>query len=227
MFDVSDAHGFRKTVAGICMILCPAAFLASSLVAPGFESDAAAFAAVVAQSPDAFAAAQLLALVGWALFLPAVLGIMHMLRERGVAEGHVGGTLAIVGAVAAIAQAGFALAVWQAGSVEQMTALLAAMDDGSLTMLVLSALPLAVALGTIVLAWGLYRREFVAAWMAASIALSAVALALASVIAAQWLFVAAALLLLAGLGSLGRMVLGESVEDWQHTPRFRGMGTAH
>ena len=34
MMTLSDAHGFRKAVAGICMLLAPLAFLAAAIVTP-------------------------------------------------------------------------------------------------------------------------------------------------------------------------------------------------
>ena len=42
---------------------------------------------------------------------------------------------------------------------------------------------------------------------------------------AAWMTVAvvvATAILLVGLGSIGRTVLTESVEDWEHTPEHRG-----
>lgn len=227
MFDVSDAHRFRKTVAGLCMIMAPVLFIVATLVAPGFDRDEGAFAALIAESPDAFATSQVLLLGGWALFLCAVLGVMHMLRERGVAEGHIGGGLAIVGILAAVGQAGLSLAVWQAGSVETMTALLTNVSDSSLATVVLFALPLAITAGGIVLAWGLYRQHFAPAWMAGAIGLSAAGFAVGSLAASQAIFLIAGALLLVGLGSLGMHILGESTEDWDHTREYSGFGAAH
>lgn len=220
MFDVSDAHRFRKSVAGLCMILCPVLFLAASIVAPGFDSDEAAFAALIAESPDAFAASQALALAGWALFVPAVLGLMHMLRERGTTEGHLGGLLAIVGTVAAIAQTGSGLALWQAGSAEQTAALMTALNDSTLATVVLFILPLGVTLGAVVLGWALYRMHFAEPWVATAVGGAGILFAIGSVAYSQAIYIAASAVLLAGFGMLGRRVLSESVEDWDHTPQL-------
>jgi len=46
---------------------------------------------------DAWYVAQLIGLVSIVLAVPAVLGLMHMLREREVAWGHIGGGLAMLG----------------------------------------------------------------------------------------------------------------------------------
>src|SRR6476646_1468474 len=77
MFGISDAHHFRKMVAGFCMVFAPLCMLV------GFVAD-----------PDAEYA---FLFAGAVLMVPAALGLMHMLREREVALGHVGGGLALIG----------------------------------------------------------------------------------------------------------------------------------
>src|SRR6266496_289316 len=113
MMQISDAHHFRKLVAGACMIAAPLLFLAASIVHPKVETDAAQQIAIVAVHQDRWLISTLLVLAGFVLFVPAILGLMHMLRERGVAFGNVGGAFALLGLVAAAAMAGFQLVVWQ------------------------------------------------------------------------------------------------------------------
>lgn len=222
MLDVSDAHRFRKTIAGLCMIGAPVLFVISALIAPGFDSSEAAMAGLIADDTSAWNLSQVLALSGWGLFLCAVLGLMHMLRERGTAEGHLGGALALIGTAAAIAQAGFGLGlgVLAGGSEEQTASLLTRMTDETLPMFVLFILPLGVTIGVVVLSWALYRHHFVPAWTAAAIGASAIVYAVAALSYSKALYVAAPALLLVGLGALGRIVLTESVEDWEHTPEL-------
>lgn len=220
MFDVSDAHRFRKTIAGLCMILAPVFFLAASIVTPGFDSSERAFAELITSDRDAFGAAQALAFAGWALFIPAVLGVVHMLRERGVAEGHLGGLLALLGAVGGIAQCGAGLAMWQSGPTQQVAGLLVGLGDSVAATVLLFVLPFGVTLGTILLAWGLYRRRFAPTWMAACLGLAGIVFAIAALTYSQEIYIAASVILLAGLGALGLRVLQESVEDWEHTPEL-------
>ena len=47
------------------------------------------------------------------LMVPAVLGLMHMLRERQVAFGHVGGGLAMLGLLAFTGIVAMELVMWQ------------------------------------------------------------------------------------------------------------------
>jgi hypothetical protein len=50
-----------------------------------------------------------------------------------------------------------------------------------------------------------------------------IALAIGFATAGELIAIAGAVLLLAGLGSIGRMVLGESDEAWEHTPEYGGL----
>lgn len=226
MSYVSDGHRFRKTIAGVCMIGAPVLFLLSALTAPGFDADEATAVGLIAGDADAFATSQVLLLAAWALFIPVVMSLMHMLRERGAGEGNLGGTLALVGTVAAIAQAGFSLALWKMVETDQAqaTSVLTALNDSTVPALILFFLPLGVTVGGIVLSWALFRLHFVPAWMAALIGGSAILFALGATSYSQELFIAASAAALAGFGALGLTVLNEPVEDWEHTREFRGIG---
>ena len=226
MSYVSDGHRFRKTIAGVCMIGAPVLFLLSALTAPGFDADEATAVGLIAGDADAFATSQMLLLAGWALFIGVVMSLMHMLREKGAGEGNLGGALAVVGTIAAIAQCGFALALWKMAETDQAQAasMLTAFNDSTLPALIVFFLPLGVTVGGIVLSWALYRLHFVPAWMAAMIGGSGVLFAIGSMTYSEELFIAASAVALAGFGALGLTVLNESVEDWEHTPEFHGIG---
>jgi hypothetical protein len=58
--------------------------------------------------------------------------------------------------------------------------------------------------------------------MAAFVAVGAVAAAIGGAAAVEWLTIVGAAFLFVGLGSIGRMVLTESDEDWEHTPDYPG-----
>ena len=226
MSHVSDPHRFRKTMAGLCMIGAPVLFLIASILTPGFDANDARAVGLIAGDADAFGTAQLLTLAGWGLFLCAAMAMMHMLREKGATAGHIAGALAVIGTLAAIAQSGFGLALWQV--VENDSAAGVALLQGvdGIAEIVLFMLPLGVTLGGIVFAWALYRHHFVPAWMAAAIGGSAITFAIGTMTFSQELYIAASALLLVGFGALGMMVLNETVEEWEHTPEFHGIGIA-
>ena len=226
MLNPSDSHRFRKTVAGLCMIGAPALFLAASIIGPGLDSDEAAMATLIADNRDAWGTSSLLAMAGWGLFLIATLGVMHMLRERSVAAGHIGGGLALIGTLSAVANSAYAVVLWQLTDTGAMTTLMTNVNDSVAATLVLSLLGLGVTIGFIVLAWAMYRSHIAPALVAAAIGLSAIAFAVATLAFSQALFIVASAIGFAGFAMLGRMVLTESVEDWEHQPEFRGFTPA-
>jgi hypothetical protein len=225
--SLSDAHHFRKMVAGACMIAAPILFLAAMVVSPGFDSSGAGYLANAADDPDAWYAMTALSLASLVFVVPAILGLMHMLREREVALGHVGGALALIGALAFAAQQGFNLVVWQmadGGDPAQMAALIDRFQESAGVMVPLLGGGLAFCLGFVVLAWGLVRAHAVHPGVAAAIALGAVALAVGFTAYEQVVLIASGVLFTLGTGAVGRMVWRETDADWEHTPELHGLG---
>jgi hypothetical protein len=226
MTHLSDAHHFRKLVAGFCMVASPLLFLIAMVVHPATGTEEASLVAAAAGSPDAWYIAHLLVLVAIVLAVPAVLGLMHMLREREVAFGHLGGGLAMVGLLAFTGLVTVeGLVGWQmaeAGDRGEMVALLERLYDTTGVVVPLYVMSFAFTLGVICLAIGLYMARAVQSWMAVCLVAGAVAAAIGGAAAIEWLAIVGAAILLVGLGSIGRMVLTETDEDWEHTPEYRG-----
>ena len=226
MSGLSDAHHFRKLVAGACMVVAPLLLLVAAVIHPEGKTDEGAQLAVIADNLDAWYAAHLIALVSIALAVPAVLGLMHMLRERQVAFGHVGGAFALIGLLAfvgVVAIEGFV--GWQmaaAGDRGEMTALFERLYDTAGVVIPFFVVSFAFAVGMLCLAVGLYRARVVQSWMAVFLVVGAVCVAIAGPVAATWLTIVGAAFLFVGFGSIGRMVLTESDEDWEHTPEYEG-----
>jgi hypothetical protein len=225
MRALSDAHHFRKLVAGTCMVLSPLFVLAAGIVQPDSKLDEAGQLATVAGNPDAWYLAQMLGLVAIVLAVPAVLGLMHMLREREVAFGHVGGGLSLIGLLGYMGLTSLALVQWQmvaGGSSAQMTDLLHRLNHTTGVAVPFALGIVAFGVGLICLAIGLYRAKAVHSWMALALSGAAACIAVASFTASSPLFVAGAALLVVALGSIGWMVIGESDADWEHTPEYEG-----
>src|SRR4051794_3338269 len=108
----SDSHHFRKTVAGWCMVVGPLLALVAFIVSPAIHSGSAAQLAEVARHQDGFLLSGLLSLAAVVLVIGGALGLMHMLRERMVAFGHVGGVLVLVGLLATMASIGAQMMLW-------------------------------------------------------------------------------------------------------------------
>jgi hypothetical protein len=78
--------------------------------------------------------------------------------------------------------------------------------------------------GFLLLAWGLWMARAVHWTMAVCMAAGAVAINIAFPAGSLTLAIVGAAVLFVGLGSIGRIVLAETDEDWEHTPEFRGFG---
>jgi hypothetical protein len=222
---LSDAHHFRKMVAGACMVVAPVVLLVSMVIHPASDMNEATQVATIADNLDAWYVAHLLALISIAFTVPVILGLMHMLREREVAFGHVGGGLAMLGLLAFAGVIGMELVVWQmvaGGSTREAVALLERLNETAGILIPFVLVSFGLTLGLACLAFGLYRARAVQSWMAISVAAGAILLGVAFGAALNWLAIVAAAFLVVGLGAIGRMVLRETDEAWEHTPEYEG-----
>ena len=222
---LSDAHHSRKMLAGACMVVAPFVLLVAMVIHPASDMDEATQVATIADNLDAWYVAHLLAFVSIVLVVPAVLGLMHMLRERQVALGHVGGGLAILGLLALTGLVAMELVLWQmagAGSTAETVALLERLNETAGIVIPFVLLSFGFSIGMAVLAVGLYRARAVQSWMAVFVAVGAILFGLAVATAMNWLAIVAAAFLVVGLGAIGRMVLRETDEAWEHTPEYEG-----
>ena len=225
----SDSHHFRKTVAGFCMVMAPLLALAAFIVSPAIKSDSAGQLGEVAANQDRFLVSVLLSLAAVLLATGATMGLMHMLRERQVALGHVGGALALIGLLATMAQIGTQFALWpmvQDGVQAADVATWRAVTDDPATVIPLFIVPWAAVLGFALLGLGLCRAHAVDSWMGAMVMLGALGITLAGPLASVTVGIVGAALFLVGLGSIGVVVLRESDADWEHTPEHRGIRPA-
>ena len=194
MSGISDAHHFRKMVAGFCMVFAPLFMLV------GFITD-----------PDASYA---FLFAGAVLLVPAALGLMHMLREREVALGHMGGGLSLLGLMG------------MAG--------LIGMDVGGTTDLVdrvdhltgvgnwMFVATMGFGLGMAMLGMGVFRAHAIPSWAAACLMVGGIAFDVALLASSAGIAIAASAAVLAGVGSTGLKVWRESDDAWEHTPALGG-----
>lgn len=225
----SDSHHFRKTVAGMCMVVGPLLALAAFIVSPAIKSGAAAQVAEVALHRDRFLLSALLSLAAVLFTTGAALGLMHMLRERSTTLGNIGGGLAMIGLLATMAQIGTQLALWpmvlDGVQVADVSAWRAVTDETA-TVVTLFIIPWAAVIGFALLGMGLYRAHAVHWWMAALVPLGALGITLAGPMASLTVGIVGAALFVVGFGSIGLIVLRETDADWEHTPEYRGFRPA-
>jgi hypothetical protein len=222
---LSDAHHSRKMVAGACMVVAPILLLVATVVHPASDMDEATQVATIAENLDAWYAAHLIALVAIVLMVPALLGLMHMLRERQVTLGHVGGGLAMLGLLAFVGIVAMELVMWQLvgdGDTAAAVTLLQGLNESAGILIPFAFVSFGFAIGMALLAVGLYRARAVQSWMAVCVGVGSIVFGLGIATAMNWLTIVAAAFLVVGLVSIGRMVLSETDEAWEHTPEYEG-----
>jgi hypothetical protein len=190
MFGISDAHHFRKMVAGFCMLFAPICMLVGFIV-----------------DPDASYA---FLFVGAVLMVPAALGLMHMLREREVALGHLGGGLSLIGLMGVAGLTGM--------DVTGSTDMVDRVDhlSGVSTWMFVAAM--GFGLGMAMLGMGTFRARAVASWAAACLIVGGLAFDVALLATSGGIAIAASAAFVAGLATTGLIVWRESDEAWEHTP---------
>lgn len=221
----SDSQHLRKTVAGLSMVLGPLLLVVAFVASPRLETEAAAQLRVAAEHVDRFYLVNLLAMMGVALLVPAVLGLMHMIRERRPAHGAIGGGLSMLGLLATMVGFGFAFAIWRMGADGVQAADVALLDsimDATGIVIPVTVVGFAGAVGFVVLMLGMYRAHVVDWWMALCAAAGVVLINLAFPLGVLALAILGSALLLVGLGAIGVMVVRESDADWEHTPDYGG-----
>jgi hypothetical protein len=230
MLNISDAHHFRKVVCGACMIVAPLVLLVSSIVGPTTSSTKeASILRAIAGQQDRFYISTVLVIVGVMLLVPAVLGLMHMLRERRAAYGHIGGSLTLVGAMTFMLFGGVSLVEWQMvrGGADraQMVALLHRFDHTAGTQVFLF-LSLAFLVGMIILAVGLSLAHAVHWSTSGALVIGVVVLQVGIISNVSALFIVATAILLVPFATIGYRVLTETDEEWETTPEWSGFRPA-
>jgi hypothetical protein len=225
MFGISDAHHFRKMVAGFCMVMAPLFALVGFIVHPGAETKEAAQIAQVVAHTDAWYTANLLLFISVVLAVPAMLGLMHMLREREVAYGHLGGGLGLIGLMAIAAIIGIQMVVWQmgAGNSTEMAGLLDRVNNADGVMVPFLFGSLLLGLAYVAFAVGLYRAHVIAPWMALCLAAGGILLDVGNATSDVTFAVIGAAVLVVGQGAMGWMVWKETDDAWDRTPDYSGM----
>ena len=222
---LSDAHHFRKMLAGACMVVAPVFLLVATVIHPASDMDEATQVATIAENLDVWYAAHLIALVAIVLTVPALLGLMHMLRERQVSLGHVGGGLALIGLLAFVGLVAMELVMWELVSEGDQAAavtLLQGLNESAGILIPFAFVSFGFSIGMALLSVGLYRARAVQSWMAVCVGVGAILFGFGIATAMNWLTIVAAAFLVVGLGSIGRMVLRETDEAWEHTPEYEG-----
>ncbi len=214
-----DTANFRRTLAGVCLITQPFLNLISVAISPRQSTNASEQLAMISAHPTRFLIANLLDLLWLFLLIPAVLGLVHLLRTRGALLGHIGGGFVLAGAVGVAAYRGVNLAqlqVAQSGlNQEQVLAAFGQASLGSIVVMLISAIGLFI--GYAVLAVGLWRTRVAPRWASGLIVAFLVVdiVGLAAAGGNKGVLLVAHTLFLVGQGWIGVKVLAMSDAQWR------------
>ncbi len=216
MLKINDADNFRRTLAGLGLILGSLALFVGDVIQPALRESSAEALRVTAEYPGRVLATALLFFVSAVLLVPGILGIVHLLRDRATVLGHVGGALSIVGVMffAIIhARHAFLIGMVESGTDrEQMVALSDRVMAGPIFSLIYIILLLGFVIGPVVLMAGVLRARVAPRWAAV--------LVIAANVASFVIVNDAALaglngLFALGLTAIGLKMLSMSDEEWR------------
>ncbi len=92
---IANANSFRRLAAGACLVLAPLCLLLGMVVDPYEPGDVMAYA----NNPGAAGISATLLHYAWVLWVPAVLGLVHLVRGRGVVLANLAGAAAVLGLI--------------------------------------------------------------------------------------------------------------------------------
>lgn len=216
MLKIWNADNFRRTLAGLALVAAPLVLLVALIVHPG-EGEGG-FVQTVADNTARVEVSNLLIIFSSVLFVPGLIGILRLIRGRGIVLAHLGVGLALIGVVGHAVWAGFQLIL--VGTIRS------GIDQGQLSQMVEGGPPTAgfavvmamflvgFFLGLVVLAAGLWRSRSVPRLAAVCI----LAVAVWDFVPFEGGIVAAATgptLALIGFGAIGLKLLTMSDADWR------------
>lgn len=167
MPGLSDPTQLRKGVAAVGLIGFPLAGLIAALIDADEGTDTAApeLYAIAAAHSDAILVSALVFIVSAILTVPAVGGLVHLVRGRGATLAHVGGALVVLGGFGHMGYATWQLMLSQIPRAPDQAELVAFLDRQQTVMTpVLLPLLFAIAVGVLLLAIALRRARFVPQW---------------------------------------------------------------
>ncbi|MBO3745849.1 hypothetical protein J5X84_07185 [Streptosporangiaceae bacterium NEAU-GS5] len=95
---MTNANKSRRIMAGISLMLAPVALLLGMIIDPtpqGGQTEGLAYAA----HPEAVGVSATLLHYCWVLLVPGVIGLLHLVRERGRVLANIAGTIAVIGMI--------------------------------------------------------------------------------------------------------------------------------
>lgn len=172
MLRMRDADNLRRTLSGLCLIAAPLVLLGAMIIHGG-GGDSGLVRAMV-ESPGRVQVSNLLIMLSSVLFVPALVGLLRLVRGQGVVLAHIGVTLALIGVIGHAIWAGFQIALLgfvQNGVVdpERLADLISGGPPNAGFVIVMLMFMVGFFLGLLFLSAGLWRSGAVPRWSAVCI----------------------------------------------------------
>jgi Domain of unknown function (DUF4386) len=195
---------FPRLVTRGSLVAAPLLHLGSALAAASLATGAAAEVASISHHPDRYYTYTLLQLIGTALFVPLLVLLMQLARERAPLTAIVGAGLMQIGALVGVADSGTQLVYWQTagGDPAQMTALVHRYENAAAANAIFLVGGISLMAGSLLLATALWRARVAPVWAAYCLPLGLIGSIAAQAAGDRPLLIGGSLILLAGLGRI-------------------------
>lgn len=228
MLRLRDSRNFGRTLAGIGLIAGPTLFLIATLVSPAWSDDTAAYLEEVADNEAAHVVSGLIFLLGALLLIAGMFGVIRLFRERRVNLGQIAAGMIIIGVIASTSF--YAIGVTEIAMVDsaadrdEMVALSERAEESAGAVVIILLFLIGIVLGSLLLAFALWRRRVVPPWVPAVLVVSTV---LSFFSSSQVMAAISFALLAAAFGAIGLRILSLSDEEWERWELPpRGAGTS-
>jgi hypothetical protein len=225
MLKLGNAAHFRRSVAGVCLLVAPVLFAGAEILAPESVGDPAGQLADYAQHRGPLLAAALLGIAATIFFLPAIFGVLHVIRTRGVRFSHVGAAMCVYGLVTAhAALSGVNLAFYEMTSPNlsrpEMVKLLDDLTNAPAIGAPLVLGHLIFGVGVLLLGIGIWRSQAFPRWAGPCVALWILVDVAASSLPVGHVVgdVASGAFAVLGFGTLGLTLLTSTDASWDAAP---------
>ncbi|GIH97106.1 hypothetical protein ACFFMN_19855 [Planobispora siamensis] len=221
MFSFTDPDAFRRWAAGVSLVLAPLCLLLGMIVDPleAGGNDVLGYA----RNPAATGISATLLHYAWVLWIPGVIGLVHLVRERGVVLANVAGAATVIGLVnfsSLMIADFFDIVLYQRLPAEQATAIL--QDAAQPAMVAAWQIPgMAGSFVGLVLVAVAYARAGHAGWWFPAGTLAGIAIWLAGAGGGNApLGYAGPVVLLAVFGVVGVAMVRMTAEEWRPVRRL-------
>ena len=229
MLKLNDHRNFRRTAAGLALIIGPLLLLINSLITTmGGGDDQRAYLAEVAKRRGAEEASAVIGIFGFVLVALGILGALKLLRRRGVVLGHIGGLLAVLGMLfflVLLSSSFYDVAATAPGvDTNAYVRVSESIEDRVGPIIILAVALLGTLIGLVLLAIAFFRARTVPVWVGPLLIVGIILVFVSE--DSRVLSALASLALLGAFGTVGVQLLKMSDEEWERPGLDPGARTA-